>query len=156
MLVRRLALAAAGLTLVLIVAGGLVTNTDSGLAGPDWPTCFGSPMPKMVGSVAVEHAHRLIASSVGLLSVVLCVLLLPTVLAKVSAVVLPALVLGGAFTAAHGVHKTGAMPALPAAICLLGFGYWYLHRPITYQAGVLVASEPSQTGRSGLTCDKSP
>ncbi len=35
MWVRRLAAVAAFLTLVLIVAGGLVTNTDSGLACPD-------------------------------------------------------------------------------------------------------------------------
>ena len=60
MWVRRLAVAAAFLTLVLIVAGGLVTNTDSGLACPDWPTCFGSPMPHMVGGVAVEHTHRVV------------------------------------------------------------------------------------------------
>ena len=28
-----------------------------------------------------------------------------------------------------------------AALC---FGYWYLHRPITYPAGVLISDEPSQ------------
>jgi len=73
MWVRRLAVAAAFLTLVLIVAGGLVTNTDSGLACPDWPTCFGSPMPRMVGGVAVEHSHRLIATAVGLCTLGLCI-----------------------------------------------------------------------------------
>src|SRR5215470_14708418 len=73
---RRLAAAAAFLTIVLIGAGGLVTNTDSGLACPDWPTCFGSPMPKMVGGVAVEHTHRLIASAAALLTAALAVGLL--------------------------------------------------------------------------------
>src|SRR6266849_239502 len=77
MWVRRLAAAAAFLTLVLIVAGGLVTNTDSGLACPDWPTCFGSPMPHMVGGVAVEHTHRLIATAVGLCTLGLCIGTLP-------------------------------------------------------------------------------
>src|SRR5437667_779138 len=76
MWVRRLAVAAAFLTLVLIVAGGVVTNTDSGLACPDWPTCFGSAMPKMVGNVAVEHTHRLIATTVGICTVALVVLTL--------------------------------------------------------------------------------
>src|SRR2546429_6407448 len=77
MWVRRLAAAAAFLTLVLIVAGGLVTNTDSGLACPDWPTCFGSPMPRMVGGVLVEHTHRLIATAVRLCTLALCGRTLP-------------------------------------------------------------------------------
>ena len=125
MLVRRLALAAAGLTLVLIVAGGLVTNTDSGLACPDWPTCFGSPFPKMVGGVLVEHTHRLIAGLVGFLSVLLALLLLkrdamPRFGWLLSLLFAP-LVLIGAFWAAAVVAKTGVMPALPAAFALSGF-----------------------------------
>jgi cytochrome c oxidase assembly protein subunit 15 len=74
--IRRLAAATAVLAFILIVAGGVVTNTDSGLACPDWPTCFGSAMPRMVGNVAVEHTHRLIAAAVGLCSVALVVLTL--------------------------------------------------------------------------------
>jgi heme A synthase len=125
MWVRRLALTAAGLTLVLIVAGGLVTNTDSGLACPDWPTCFGSPMPKMVGGVAVEHTHRLIASAVGFLTALLVLLLWSRDghkgLGWLATLGLTPLVLGGAFTAAAGVSKTGFLPAVPAALTVLGF-----------------------------------
>ena len=73
-MIRRLAAIAAGLTIVLIVAGGLVTNTDSGLACPDWPTCYGSLVPRMTGNVAIEHTHRLIATAVGLLTVALVIL----------------------------------------------------------------------------------
>jgi heme A synthase len=40
-------------TFVLILAGGLVTNTGAALAVPDWPTTFGYNMPV---------AHRLVAS----------------------------------------------------------------------------------------------
>src|SRR5438270_6506361 len=102
MWVRRLAVAAALLTLVLIVAGGLVTNTDSGLACPDWPTCFGSPMPKMVGGVAVEHTHRLIASAVGFLTALLALLLLSRDgmrrLGWLTTAVFTPLVLAGAFS----------------------------------------------------------
>jgi cytochrome c oxidase assembly protein subunit 15 len=63
-------------TLVLIVFGGLVTNTGAALAVPDWPTTFGYnmflyPWSKMVGGVFYEHSHRLIGSVVGLLTLVL-------------------------------------------------------------------------------------
>jgi cytochrome c oxidase assembly protein subunit 15 len=61
-------------TVLLIVAGGLVTSTGSGLAVPDWPTSYGwnmftFPMRHMVGGIFYEHGHRLIASSVGLLTI---------------------------------------------------------------------------------------
>ncbi len=58
-------------TFFLIVAGGLVTSTGSGLAVPDWPLSFGQFFPKMEGGVFYEHGHRLIASTVGVMTVVL-------------------------------------------------------------------------------------
>jgi len=65
-------------TVLLIVAGGLVTSTSSGLAVPDWPTSYGwnmftFPMKHMVGGIFYEHGHRLIASGVGFLTIVLAV-----------------------------------------------------------------------------------
>jgi cytochrome c oxidase assembly protein subunit 15 len=65
-------------TAVLIFAGGLVTSTESGLSVPDWPTTYGwfmftFPLDKMVGGIRYEHSHRLIASVVGLLILVLAV-----------------------------------------------------------------------------------
>jgi len=62
-------------TLLLIVAGALVTSNDAGLSVPDWPTTFGSfyKMPHMVGGVKFEHGHRMVAEFVGLLTVVLAV-----------------------------------------------------------------------------------
>lgn len=62
------------LTLCLITLGGFVKNTGSSLACPDWPLCFGQFLPKMEGIVAIEHSHRLLASLVGLLSIVLVLL----------------------------------------------------------------------------------
>jgi len=71
---HRLALVTAGATLLLIVAGGLVTNTGAGLAVPDWPTTFGHnmflyPWSQMVGGVFYEHSHRLLGALVGLFTV---------------------------------------------------------------------------------------
>jgi len=63
-------------TLVLIFAGGLVTSTGSGLAVPDWPNTYGwfmfsFPLEKMVGGILYEHGHRLIATTVGFLILIL-------------------------------------------------------------------------------------
>jgi len=72
---HRFAVFTACATLVLIVAGALVTSNDAGLSVPDWPTTFGSiyKMPHMVGGVKFEHGHRMVAEFVGLLTIVLAV-----------------------------------------------------------------------------------
>jgi cytochrome c oxidase assembly protein subunit 15 len=48
-----------GWTLSLLLLGSVVHATESSLACPDWPTCFGSYMPVMEGGVFWEHIHRL-------------------------------------------------------------------------------------------------
>ena len=63
-------------TFVLVVAGGLVTSTGSGLAVPDWPLSYGSWMPPMVGGVFYEHLHRIVGAVVGLMTLVLALWLL--------------------------------------------------------------------------------
>jgi cytochrome c oxidase assembly protein subunit 15 len=68
---HRFALAVAVAAAVLLAAGGLVTSTGSGLAVPDWPLSFGQVFPPMVGGVLYEHGHRLIASAVGLMTMIL-------------------------------------------------------------------------------------
>jgi cytochrome c oxidase assembly protein subunit 15 len=70
---HRFTVACAVATAVLLLAGGLVTSTGSGLAVPDWPLSFGRYFPPLVGGVLYEHGHRLIAASVGLMTVVLAV-----------------------------------------------------------------------------------
>lgn len=72
----RLALWTAAAGFLLIVAGGLVTSTDSGLAVPDWPLSYGTLFPPLVGGIRFEHTHRVIAASVGLLTLLLCLWLL--------------------------------------------------------------------------------
>src|SRR5450432_576293 len=75
MLVYRFAVATAVATYLLILIGGLVHGTGSSLACPDWPTCYGTLMPKMEGGVLVEHSHRIAAFTVGLLALSLAVML---------------------------------------------------------------------------------
>jgi cytochrome c oxidase assembly protein subunit 15 len=67
------AVATAAATLVLIFIGGLVTSTGSGLAVPDWPLSYGMLMPPMVGGIFYEHGHRMAATFVGLLTLILAV-----------------------------------------------------------------------------------
>ncbi|MDR7459967.1 MAG: COX15/CtaA family protein, partial [Armatimonadota bacterium] len=64
---------AVGLTLLLIVLGGIVRVTGAGLACPDWPLCHGRLVPPLEDLVLVEYGHRLLASVVGLLTVFLVV-----------------------------------------------------------------------------------
>jgi cytochrome c oxidase assembly protein subunit 15 len=70
---HRLALATLAATCVLILLGGLVTNTGAALAVPDWPSTFGHnmflfPPSQMVGGILYEHSHRLAGALVGLLT----------------------------------------------------------------------------------------
>ena len=76
MVAYRLALATLGATCVLILLGGLVTNTGAALAVPDWPNTFGYnmilfPWSRMVGGILYEHSHRLMGALVGLLTLLL-------------------------------------------------------------------------------------
>ena len=68
----------ASATLLLICSGGMVTSKGVGLAVPDWPTTFGYnmflfPVSKWIGGVLFEHSHRLIASTVGFLTIILAI-----------------------------------------------------------------------------------
>jgi len=75
---HRFAVVTALATLVLIGFGGLVTSKGVGMAVPDWPNTFGYnmflvPFDEWLGKFGIfeEHSHRLVASFVGLLTVVL-------------------------------------------------------------------------------------
>lgn len=64
----------------LLLSGGLVTSKGVGMTVPDWPTTYGYnmflfPISRWTGGIFYEHSHRLIASGVGLLTVILAVIL---------------------------------------------------------------------------------
>ena len=61
-------------TLMLVGIGGLVTSEEAGMAVPDWPASFGNnmfllPLSRMTGGIYYEHAHRLFATLVGLVTI---------------------------------------------------------------------------------------
>lgn len=69
---------AVGITPLLVV-GGLVTSTNSGMAVPDWPNTYGSNMflyplgPRSAPGLFLEHSHRLFGSLIGLMSLILAI-----------------------------------------------------------------------------------
>ncbi len=74
------AFVAACATLLLVIVGGSVTGTDSGLAVVDWPNTEGwfmclYPLARMSGGIYFEHSHRLIGTLVGLTTLTLAIFL---------------------------------------------------------------------------------
>src|SRR5467141_1146489 len=58
-------------TLLLLIAGALVTSNDAWLSVPTWPLAWGSVTSPMVGGIVYEWSHRVIAASVGFLTIIL-------------------------------------------------------------------------------------
>lgn len=54
-------------TLILLFLGSVVHATESSLACPDWPTCYGTMLPEMSGGIFWEHLHRLVAGGLFLM-----------------------------------------------------------------------------------------
>jgi cytochrome c oxidase assembly protein subunit 15 len=62
-------------TILLLIAGALVTSNDAALSVPDWPKSYGTWTPPMLGGVLYEDSHRKIAGVLGLLTVVLAIVI---------------------------------------------------------------------------------
>jgi heme a synthase len=68
---HRYAVLTACCTFLLLIAGALVTSNDAGLSIPDWPLAYGSLTPPMVGGIRYEFTHRVIATCIGILTIIL-------------------------------------------------------------------------------------
>jgi cytochrome c oxidase assembly protein subunit 15 len=65
-------------TVLLFVAGALVTSKDAALSVPDWPKSFGTWFPSLrmlAGGAFFEHSHRVIAAVLGILVLIQAILL---------------------------------------------------------------------------------
>jgi protoheme IX farnesyltransferase len=73
-LLRRLAWAAGGLATALVVLGGVVRITGSGMGcGEHWPRCNGEWFPPLDFATAIEISHRWVAALVSVLVAALAV-----------------------------------------------------------------------------------
>src|SRR5512136_1079116 len=73
---RALALASVAATYLLIILGGLVRASESGLGCPDWPLCHGQavPLSQLYGQTLIEYSHRAVTTIVSLLVVITAVM----------------------------------------------------------------------------------
>jgi len=65
-------------TVLLFIAGALVTSNDAALSVPDWPKSFGTWFPSLrmlAGGAFFEHSHRVIAGGLGFLTLALAILI---------------------------------------------------------------------------------
>lgn len=70
---RKLTLFAAIVTYALVVLGGIVRVTGSGLGCPDWPLCYGQPLPSQQTEAIIEMAHRYVAAFVTVLVIIIAI-----------------------------------------------------------------------------------
>jgi cytochrome c oxidase assembly protein subunit 15 len=124
-LYRILSVAAFVLTFVVVVVGAYVRLSDAGLGCPDWPGCYGKPVPAQIADADAlakawkEMGHRYLAGILGLLILVLALLGWKT---RRSALLAPAIVVVVAFQATLGMWTVTMLlkPAIVTAHLLGG------------------------------------
>src|ERR1700691_1111543 len=75
---HRFALATSACTVLLLMAGALVTSNDAADSVPDWPLAYGKIIPPLVGGIRYEFTHRVVAGIVAVLTLILAIWLTRT------------------------------------------------------------------------------
>jgi len=71
--VYRFAVLTCCATVLLLMAGALVTSNDAADSVPDWPLAYGKLIPPLIGGIRFEYAHRIIAGAVAVSTLILAV-----------------------------------------------------------------------------------
>ena len=71
--IYRLAFLTSCMTVLLLMAGALVTSNFAADSVPDWPLAYHRIIPPLIGGIRYEFAHRVIAAVVSLLTLLLAV-----------------------------------------------------------------------------------
>jgi heme a synthase len=120
---HRFAFATSACTVLLLMAGALVTSNDAADSVPDWPLAYGKIIPPLVGGIRYEYAHRLMAGTVAILTLALAILLarsgsrfLRNLGFTALALVIAQAVLGGVRVLFHNPALTATIHAILAQI----------------------------------------
>jgi cytochrome c oxidase assembly protein subunit 15 len=137
--VHRFAVATASCTVLLLMAGALVTSNDAADSVPDWPLAYGKIIPPLVGGIRYEYAHRLMAGTVAVLTAILAIWLarrgsrfLQNLAWTALGLVIGQAILGGMRVLFHDPALTATIHAILAQIffvtvvslALLTSGWW--------------------------------
>lgn len=135
---------------LLMVLGGLVTSTGSGLACPDWPLCYGTVAPPLKLDVWLEWGHRLLGGIAGLLILLSSILVwrrhrrLPRLTVGIaSALLLLVAVLGGVVVLADAPLLVNAGHTIVTSSHIIVSTLILISLVFTYS---LIRSEPSGAG----------
>jgi cytochrome c oxidase assembly protein subunit 15 len=71
---RRVAYIALASLTVIVLTGGAVRLTDSGLGCENWPKCGGTPLPPLSSHALIEFGNRAVSGLVGVITVIVAVL----------------------------------------------------------------------------------
>ena len=113
---HRFAFVTSAATVLLLMAGALVTSNDAADSVPDWPLAYGKIIPPLVGGIRYEYAHRVMAGTVAILTLVLAILLARSGSRFLRNLGLTALVLVIAQAVLGGLRVLFHNPALTATI----------------------------------------
>src|SRR5271163_1593287 len=113
---HRFAFVTSAATVLLLMAGALVTSNDAADSVPDWPLAYGKIIPPLVGGIRYEYAHRLMAGTVAILTLVLAILLARSGSRFLRNLGLTALILVIAQAVLGGMRVLFHNPALTATI----------------------------------------
>jgi cytochrome c oxidase assembly protein subunit 15 len=69
--VYRFAVLTASFTVLLMMAGALVTSNDAADSVPDWPLAYGRLIPPLIGGIRYEYTHRVLAGTASVLTLIL-------------------------------------------------------------------------------------
>src|SRR5688500_83474 len=119
---QRLCLITCGIIFILIVIGGTVRATDSGLGCEDhWPKCDGQWIPNTDKATLIEYSHRLTASIVGFLALGI-VIVAWRIYRNVPRIFSPAIALGLLVVFQAGLGAVVVVQELPPEVVTVHLG----------------------------------